>query len=295
MKPISLLPDIPEGLVDAATRGVLVPFVGAGVSRLAGCPSWIQFADKALDHLVAEGFLNPAHRAQLSGLAPRVKLSVAQLTAKDRGVSINFRKILEKEGWSSDADGRRVYAAIASLGDRFVTTNYDEWLDLIFPPLNPESDGAISHPTRDLVRRKMIHRPQHFTAANFQEQDCVVHLHGVVSHPKEMVVTTGDYVRRYANDRHQDDEENTILTFLEYLFSQRTVLFVGYGLEELEVLEYIIMKARASNRRGEAKHFIIQGFFSFERDLCQAMQKYFLNECGVELIPFLRDEQDWRR
>jgi hypothetical protein len=272
-----------------------VPFVGAGVSRLAGCPSWVQFADRALDSLVAQGILNPAQRSQLSGLSPRIKLSVAQFTAEEKGVKVKFREILEKDDWSADSDGRRVYGTISALGERFVTTNYDEWLDLVLPPFDPDTDGTSTHSTHGLARRTKIHELKDFTAANFQKSDCVVHLHGIIGEPDRMIMTTGDYVSRYANDRHKDDDENRILTFLETLFDQKSVLFLGYGLEELEILEYIIMKARASGHRKEAKHFMLQGFFSFETELCNALQTYFLNECGVELIPYLRDEHDWRQ
>ena len=61
-----------------------------------------------------------------------------------------------------------------------------------------------------------------------------------------MVLTTQDYVTRYANDRFKTDPsmENRVLTFLDHLFTNKTVLFVGYGLEELEILEYVILKAR---------------------------------------------------
>ena len=54
-----------------------------------------------------------------------------------------------------------------------------------------------------------------------------------------------NYVRHYANDRFPRGAkaENNVLTFLEFLFTQKNVLFVGYGLDELEVLEYVIGKA----------------------------------------------------
>jgi hypothetical protein len=40
-----------------------------------------------------------------------------------------------------------------------------------------------------------------------------------------------------------------VLTSLDYLFSNRTVLFIGYGLDELEILEYVILKARQNQPR----------------------------------------------
>jgi len=52
---ISPIPPIPEGLREAAQRGTLIPFVGAGASKLAGCPGWNEFADGALSFFVDQG------------------------------------------------------------------------------------------------------------------------------------------------------------------------------------------------------------------------------------------------
>jgi hypothetical protein len=42
-----LVPSVPDALREAARLGTLIPFIGAGISRLAGCPTWAQFADGA--------------------------------------------------------------------------------------------------------------------------------------------------------------------------------------------------------------------------------------------------------
>lgn len=112
-----------------------------------------------------------------------------------------------------------------------------------------------------------------------------------------MVLTTRHYVTHYANDRlvREGGEENRVLTFLENLFREKSVLFIGYGLDELEILEYVILKARRVNKEQgeEPRHYIIQGFFSHERELMRSMRRYYLADCGIELMPFLRDNKDW--
>jgi hypothetical protein len=45
MDAIKPIPDLPRGLRDAALRSTLIPFVGAGASRIAGCPDWAEFAE----------------------------------------------------------------------------------------------------------------------------------------------------------------------------------------------------------------------------------------------------------
>jgi len=111
-----------------------------------------------------------------------------------------------------------------------------------------------------------------------------------------MIMTTQDYVRHYANDRRAHDVagENKVLSFLGFLFSAKNVLFVGYGLEELEILEYVIGKAHLMSKSGntEMRHFLLQGFFSHEQELARSLSNYY-RECGIELIPFLCDQKDW--
>jgi hypothetical protein len=299
---IKAFPDIPSSLIEAATRGTLVPFIGAGVSQLAGCPRWSEFADKVLDHLVQKAVLTPAQRSQLSALTPRVKLSVAKIAAQREGIEIDYASILQKTAdWHANQSGREIYGHISALSKRFVTTNYDEWLDLVFPriELGGEEDGAHGEDRREELKRKKLHRPEDMTADNFREPNTVVHLHGALEDPEGMILSTRDYLERYANDRHRvgGEGENRVLSFLEFLFKTKNILFIGYGLEELEILEYVILKTgqRDGQRDLEPRHYILQGFFSFESDICHALQEYFLKQCGIQLIPFSRDKEDWRQ
>src|SRR6266403_2313653 len=147
----------------------------------------------------------------------------------------------------SNADGQRVYRSLGKLGQTFVTTNYDAWLDTEIPDLklSVEPNEEETTATTPKTRRPIIDVNE-FTPANLNQPNCVFHLHGSVTNPSGMIMTTRDYISRYANDRRSDDPalENRTLTFLEFLFHQKTVLFVGYGLDDLEILEYVIQKAR---------------------------------------------------
>ena len=48
---ILLYPPIPDRLRLAAKQGTLIPFIGAGVSQLGGCPGWDEFANATLRFL----------------------------------------------------------------------------------------------------------------------------------------------------------------------------------------------------------------------------------------------------
>lgn len=66
MDDIPLLPAIPERLRVAARQGTLVPFIGAGVSQLAGCPGWDDFANGALKFFVNRGVMSHGQLINLS-------------------------------------------------------------------------------------------------------------------------------------------------------------------------------------------------------------------------------------
>ena len=294
---IKLIPLIPDTLREAAQRGVLVPFVGAGASRIAGCPSWNDFADKTLKFIVEKGVFSHGQLAQINRLSPRIKLSIARSMAHEHKIDVDFRKILSPDEGYGNPHGRKLYGCLGKLGNTFVTTNYDEWLDEIIPiPMPPaksmgdDPDSTTTVPTK----RKAIYQAEDFTPGVLSVPDTVVHLHGSVLEPDSMVTTTQEYMRHYATDRRATDEENRVLTFLQYLFSEKTALFVGYGLEEQEILEYAILKARQHSRDVPViEHYLLQGFFEHEYELMKSLKRYYLEECNIELIPFLRDQKDW--
>jgi hypothetical protein len=294
---IDPIPPLPPGLKEAALRGTLIPFIGAGASRLAGCPNWIEFADRALRYFVDQGKFSHGQLAQLSQQHPRVKLSIALGLQREHNLPIKFDAILYPDGRNTNPKGRRLYEALSKLGKIFVTTNYDDWLDTTIgaPPLTISAGGGTGTPTIGL-KPMVIYKVEELTPDNLEQPNTVFHLHGSLLDPSGMILTTQHYVRHYANDRRGDgsEGENRVLTFLGFLFSEKNVLFVGYGLEELEILEYVIGKARLMAERGktEIRHFLLQGFFSHEEELAHSLSNYYA-ECGIKLIPFLRDQKDW--
>ena len=290
------LPEMSAGLREAAQQGRLVPFVGAGASRIAGCPGWGDFADRSLRALISAGKLNFAQFDQIAHLPPRVKLSICRQLATQHGVEIEYKKILAPSGYA-DPRGLRLYGALGKLGNVSVTSNYDEWgdMDRALPPLPLTSSITPATPPAS-VSRNVFYKHEDFTAANLARPGSVFHLHGSVADPAGMIMTTHDYVQHYQNDRFTGKAtgENVILTFLDHLFRHKTVLFVGYGLDELEILEYVILKARQQKQSDTAiRHYILQGYFSHEMEWMRHMHQYYANECGIELIPFRRDATDY--
>ena len=88
------IPSIPSGLREGALLGNLIPFVGAGASRLAGCPGWNDFADGALRQLIERGKFTYSQFEQIKHVNPRIKLSIARSVAEEAKTPIDYDVLL---------------------------------------------------------------------------------------------------------------------------------------------------------------------------------------------------------
>ena len=153
LKKIPENPEITEDLYLAAGSKELVPFIGAGVSKLAGYPDWKDFADRTLLYFVEKGELTHAQYDQISSLSPRVKLSVAVDLEEKLNLPINFEKILQPPNEKQREDIYKHVLGLSHFSKTFVTTNYDTELDASSPAIlkpnekdEPKTE-AISSPS----------------------------------------------------------------------------------------------------------------------------------------------------
>lgn len=259
-------PKIPEEIVDAAKSGSLVLFIGAGISRMVGHPSWDGFANSVIDQLVEREVIDHHEKALINQLPdPRKRLSIAKILDDENGSKIDYAKIFHLENEWSD-----IYQYINQFGCTFVTTNYDK---LIVPEGNdkPESEWRIF-------------RREELSGVKLDVEKTVIHLHGCIDDPKSMIVTTKDYLEHYSSKE--------VPYFLKHLFSKKTVLFLGYGLEETEILEYILKSSNQADKK-QIKLFILQGFFNAEFPLLEKLSKYYEASFNAKLIGFPRDHKDY--
>ena len=292
---IPRVPAIPEDLFLAAGSKELVPFIGAGVSRLAGYPDWKAFADKTLEFFVENGKLNYAQCDQMSSLSPRIKLSVAVDLEKRHDLPIDFEKILKPPNDEQREDVYKQVLGLSHFSKTFVTTNYDKELDALSPASGLAHDGKSESKGETVLPPSCIYKLNEIKVDCLYKENSVIHIHGSVRDRESMVLTTTDYLTRYSGHKY-DGHENPYLTFLQELFNQRTVLFVGYGLEELEILEHIIQKGidrqQGVDQNKALTHYVLQGFFSHQIEMARSMQGYF-QSFGISLLPFSLDTREW--
>ena len=241
-----------------------------------------------------KGKLNHAQYDQISGLSPRVKLSVAVDLEERYNLPIDFEKILRPPNDKQREDVYTHVLGLSHFSKTFVTTNYDRELDVSSPAILAPNE--IDGPKKEAIPLPAcIYKLNEITVGCLFRENSVIHIHGSVLDRKSMVLTTADYLTRYSGHKY-GGHENPYLTFLQELFNQRTVLFVGYGLEELEILEHIIQKGIDKQQGGRQKesrtHYVLQGFFSHQIEMARSLQGYF-QSFGISLLPFSLDTHGW--
>lgn len=270
---LPLVPELPSELENAAKDGRLVLFIGAGASMLVGMPSWQGLATCALDDLVKIKEINYAEKHQISELNPQKQLSIAYQIARDAGIHLKLGDHLVPNRDS------KIYEVINSIGAVSVTTNYDHEL----APISKRTVKGDETPST--VRR--ISGADHLGGIYLREPGTVIHLHGDKGDPRNMIVTTKDYLAHYDHPK--------VAHFLVELFKHNVVLFLGYGLEESEILEHILRRSGARKDLQERRRFTLQPFLSKQRSLCERLVTYYEQSFGVHLIGYNIDANGYEQ
>lgn len=253
--------DVPSEVLEAANRRNLVFFVGAGVSRLMGHASWEDFSKSLLSKANKKGIINYAELQQILKIADnKMRVSVAFSLFDREQLNSEISEIFQYR--DEDTSGHRIIRSITELGVPIVTTNYDHNIESINP-------NYISYRS-----------PRECSQIWSSEQPSVTHIHGSIELDGSIVATAADYIKHYNDDKTKD--------LLNLIFSNdNVVVFIGYGLGEMELLEFILKKTNHENR-----YFSIHGFLSTEAKYKEVLNNYF-KELNINIIPFQLDEDGY--
>ena len=156
----------------------------------------------------------------------------------------------------------KIYKPLARLNGVFITTNADRHVDQLF-----------------IAEHIQIENFSKLTEINNKH---LYKIHGSISKPDSLIFTVNGYLEKYT-------QRDGLQTFLEKLF-QHTVLFIGYGLSEFELLDHLFK----ANGGKKGKHFFLKDYFKHEQRIYQFEQLYFDN-LGITLIPYAKDTKGFNQ
>ena len=242
--------DFPEPFLNALRDGRLVVFAGAGISMgpPANLPDFPKLARQIAEGTglsIGEGEPEDRFLGRVKAAGPNVHQIAAQrLQQNDPQPKGLHRDLL------------RLYRRTEDI--RIVTTNFDPLLEEAAGSENPKVSNA---PALPLGQR-------------FQG---IVHIHGSVSEPEEMVLTSQDFGRAYLTEG-----DGWARRFLVDLFASHTVLFVGYSHNDT-IMTYL---TPSMPRDGAARRYALIGNLSDEPERWRNM--------GIEPITFPQEgESDY--
>lgn len=282
---IPLINDYPQ-IVEAAERGNLLIFVGAGVSRIIGGPSWQDLALLYLKFVHEECGITYSEYKHLKKQDARKLLSICSDLAKRKGKIFDFKKHLETDIELSTNPKYKKYSGIYQIIQNFncpyITTNFDGFLDKSYSS-TPTIKKSDSEKNVEIGKNIINHFEDIQDPALLKRGD-VVHIHGSIHDKKKrsLVLTISDYFKAYSRNLKGKKKQTYLPDFLAEVFKKKVVLFVGYGLEEFELLEFIVNN---NENVGEKRHYILYPFLNEEGNLVHLQDTYY-SQLGVTLIPY---------
>ena len=287
-------------IIQAAKKKKLVIFVGAGMSVHLGIPGWRDFALKFLE-LVHENrlmtHLNFKAKESLAKEETRKILSICKFVA-DINITkadlmkaykewfhVNLRRVLDKE----------LYEKLYSVNAIYITTNYDNALDLLaeqaIDNLIPKVSVEAVDPKVTLSTKGNVYYRLEDFQKDILKQGNVIHIHGSINDCDNLIISYEDYIKRYnrrgllLKAEHDCEEYNN---FLDRIFNDEdnVILFIGYGLGEIEILQYLFNRL---DGKGGVVHnnnrFLVHGCFADDYLSVSYLNHYYMNNYDLSIMP----------
>lgn len=269
---IEEFPKLPDEIIKAINDKKFAVFIGAGISRLIGCVSWQELAKRLIHKCSTEKdtngkpLLNYREKELLLQVGDNKKLiTIASSLLKEE----KFYKAMEEELIFEDEEikEKNIYSDIIELKGVCITTNADNALNRYF-----ENGKNIKCMDKD------------FDADDINPL-YLYQIHGRVEKRSSLIFTVDQYIKKYSNS----SENKNFIRFLQTLFSEYTILFLGYGISEFELLDYVITKTSSKNR-----HYLLNGYFKDEKILLN-YDKVYYDRLGINIIPYSKDEHGYEQ
>lgn len=247
-------------------------FLGAGVSKLSGYPKWKDLAYNLIDRFwkrrqeingKGKEYSNSAREALKEEINSNIVYVFTYLEDLNKGIYIEELKKIFNE--CEEKEDKKIFASIKMFSefvDFFITTNIDrgleKYLGLEEKYISIVSGSNTFQNLEDINGKK------------------IYYLHGRIDKPETWVFTRGQYDSNHFKPGY-------CTSFLENVFENFNVIFIGYGSNETEILKNCI----DSNQ----KHYWVEPTYNRRNENLKIKATNLKNTYNIELIPYNIEEK----
>ena len=248
---------IPQSLKDRLVEGKVVLFVGAGLSRNANAPDWKMLLKGLVEQCDSEG-ISITYRSEVEALIDGSPNEM--MIAADHIRDAMQEKMNEHiETCFSRLVPQQAHFLIARLKFRgVVTTNYDGLLE-----------GARTESGNEMILPVDTHK---LSRLNDYPQ-WLLKIHGTYKEPNRVVLSSNDY------ENLPKDATET----LSRIFQEHTILFIGYGLGDPDILGLLSRIRRVFQGMNPRHYALVES-----STMGDILEKYMLNTFKIQAIKYTK-------
>jgi hypothetical protein len=277
-------------------------FCGAGASRVMGIPSWDGLAECAVKWLGKHmHFTNlECEYLRREFKDPKQLLTIFHEymnLADPEAKKFYFECLMQsKDGQDILKQNFNIYGYLAKLQCLKVTTNVEgEFIRKVQSYYDEANATQINTDSRKITIEPIC-VPSGKANLEHLKTDTVYHLHGTLDNLDKAVLTTKKYIEAYYNVSLNGEESGTshVFQFLERLFRDYTVVFIGSSLNEFVILEQLLRSEINRKNNQKLKHYALVPSRQFEAAEFRLQAAYF-KTLGIKAIPFYTDHEGYER
>ena len=304
--------EVEEKLENAITEkdASLTFFIGNSLSRILDIPSWEELADKMLKKLADNQVINQDISSLLLRQSAKTKISIAdayfrdekllkEKVKKDAIKELTYDSIIRNKSTSEsnleNEQENNLYKKLAKFAksnphivSNFITTNYDlklhdalgdEGLIQGTSKLSSNRDTS-KRPLKEIISNKFyfFDNPEPFRSPGLvANKKILLYLHGSTKHESKMTVSIKDYLDLYGKP----------LDGLKEVLEEQTIIIMGYGLNELEIMELLYRNVLGVQK--DAKIFLLLPYLSHEKVILMPLAKHW-KDLSITILPYNVDK-----
>lgn len=222
-------------LIDRLADGMVVPFIGAGISVGGGFPGWA-------NHLRQQGRTAGIEEQQIEtwltqGDFEQVIAHIEQIHGRDVFAQ-EIRDVFGKRGSIQD-----ITLLISEIfNDTLITTNYDKLLEQAF-----DTGADLEVQVINGVTAMEAPDPERIT---------IIKMHGDIKNPAQCILGKAQYDQAYGGEKL--DLDRSIPKMLSYYFTNNSLLFVGCSLNNDRTIQVFREVKALAGDYSFPQHFSIE-------------------------------------